>query len=130
MSVMALGSHRERGGGARFVLTPKFRNYSRSERELFELMPRNGSKISSKDLTDLRHRKFDWDIMNPRNAVAVTMHSLRIKVERNREPFSIYKTKQCGPYPVEFWIGEIREDREKFLKGLDQKQRSDQKLRA
>jgi hypothetical protein len=83
-------------------------NYSRGERQLFELLPKDGTKISSTDLTASREKRYKWDIDNPRNAVSVTMTSLMQKIVRNREPFRLRKTPQRGPYPVEFWIEMLR----------------------
>jgi hypothetical protein len=87
------------------VVLASDKRYSRSERELFSLMPKDGTKISSIALSEKRKKKFDWDIDNPRNVVIVTMDQLRKKIIRNKEPFRLVKTeKRLGPYPTEFWI--------------------------
>lgn len=93
-----------------FVLTEpkdgdeKFRHYSPSEQKLFKLLPKDGSRIASDVLTQLRKKKYKWDIEHMRNAVSVTMASLMNKIDENHEPFILLKTAQKGPYPVEFWL--------------------------
>lgn len=94
-----------------FVLTkkPPKMNYSKSEIELFSLMPQNGGKINSTELVEARIKQYNWDIANPRNALAVTMDSLIGKIELNREQFRLRKSKKhLGPYPIEFWLERLR----------------------
>ena len=92
-----------------FVLNLKasfkeYQNYSKSEQKLFDLMPKDGVKISSIDLTEKRRKKWKWNIEHGRNAVSVTMGSLMRKIDNNREPFILLKSEQKGPYPLEFWL--------------------------
>jgi hypothetical protein len=94
-----------------FTLTDKGKYkkaYGTRERELFELMPKDGSLITSIELTELRQSTNDWKIANPRNAVSVVMKSLARKIARNREKFRLQQTKQCGPHPIQYWIEKKR----------------------
>jgi len=89
----------------RFSLEPDKINYSVSERELFRLLPKNGSKISSTKLTELKMKMLgDWDVEHPQKNVTIAMTSLRKKVEVNREAFRICRTKRCGPHPIQYWV--------------------------
>ena len=78
--------------------------YSRSEREIFNLMPKGGKRISSVSLAEKREDKFGWDVTHARNAVIVIMNSLMRKVYINEEDFHIRQTDRTGPYPLEYWI--------------------------
>jgi hypothetical protein len=78
--------------------------YSRSEKELFNLMPKNGKRVSSIALSEKRAEKFGWDVSHGRNAVIVIMKSLAQKIKANQEGFHIQQTKRTGPYPLEYWI--------------------------
>jgi hypothetical protein len=78
--------------------------YSRSEKELFNLMPKTGKRVSSIALSEKRRDKFGWDVSHGRNAVIVIMNSLSRKVDANREGFHIAQTNRTGPYPLEYWI--------------------------
>jgi hypothetical protein len=85
-------------------LTPARVNYSKSEIQLFKMIPQDGTKISSKTLVKLKKRKYKWDIANPLNALWVTMDSLMKKIVKNKETFRIRRSEKKGPYPQFFWI--------------------------
>ena len=78
--------------------------YSPSQRQLFEFMPKDGTRIKSTDLALMKIKKFKWTVDNPYNAVSVHMRHLRKKINKNKEPFELMKSKARGPYSVEFWI--------------------------
>jgi len=79
-------------------------NYTPSETVLLEALPKNGSKISSADLTDEWMHATKRRIRYPRNAVSGTMRALIKKVARNREDFRIKRTPRGGPYSIEYWV--------------------------
>jgi len=87
-----------------YVLSRDKVPYSRSQRELFALIPKNGDKIKSTALAKLKAKKHKWIVDNPNNAVSVHMIHLQSRINANKEPFELMKTDQHGPYPVEYWI--------------------------
>lgn len=78
--------------------------YSKGEKELFKLIPQDGKRISSEELTKLRKRNRGWKIGNPRNTVSSQMRSLVAKVAIYEKKFKLCRTPQSGPYSIEYWI--------------------------
>ena len=93
----------------RFTLETRRIPYSNSEMILFKFLPRDGSRISSVRLTQLKARLEgkEWGVVHPRNTVTVTMRHLIDKVKKNREEFEVRQSRRRGPHPVEYWI-EVR----------------------
>jgi len=79
-------------------------NYTAQEKRLLALLPPDGAKITSRDLTSKRKRVSRWPVENPQNAVSVTMRNLIKKVAKNREAFRVRKSYRRGPHPVEYWM--------------------------
>lgn len=79
--------------------------YSTLEHRVFATLPKNGRKVSSKDLADARAKLGDWNVKHPLNIITVVMSNLMRKTKKNREPFVIRKDgKRPGHPEVEFWI--------------------------
>ena len=78
--------------------------YTRPERELFELIPKDGTRISSARLANLRQIASNWAIDHQRNNVTTVMQSLIKKVNHNQENFQIKRTKRMGPHLAMYWI--------------------------
>lgn len=79
--------------------------YSPTEKALFELIPRNGSKIDTKTLTKLYYERQQEDIpMHGRVIVNGTVQQLIEKVRRNKEPFVIHHSGRAGPNSAEVWV--------------------------
>ncbi len=80
------------------------RHYSSNEKMLFDLVPKNGARITSNELVRLRKAARRWPIANPRNSVISAMRSLMEKIDANKEAFRLRQSPQLGPYPSEYWI--------------------------
>lgn len=80
--------------------------YSLLEQELFDAMPQDGSRITTRDLVYARLKKGPWDVSYPRNIVATVMQKLIEKVSTNKEPFVIRRARQAGPNRPEmaYWL--------------------------
>lgn len=100
----------DKGGLIKVELTTSRKKlYSRSEKQLFQLLPQDGRRITSTELTKRKTRRANsWTVNFPRNNVTVTMKHLIAKVRHNRETFVIHQSRRRGPHPVEYWI-EVRE---------------------
>jgi hypothetical protein len=85
-------------------LTVARSNYSKSEKQLFKLLPKNGNRISSERLVELKTKIDSWSVVHPRNNITVTMRNLMEKVKDNREGFEIKQSKRRGPHSIEYWI--------------------------
>ncbi len=79
--------------------------YSRTEQQLFKLLPQNGKRITTEELIE---RVYDGRKrarpLNPRQSMNSALTRLREKVLRNKEPFRIEKSELRGPHPAEWWI--------------------------
>ena len=84
---------------------PKTTNYSGTERTMFDLMPKDGTKIGSHDLMHRRYLDGPWDVENPLNIISVIMNKLIRKVKENDEDFVICKDKKrTGNHKVAYWV--------------------------
>lgn len=92
-------------------LTVTKKPYSKTERALFKMIPKDGDKISSAKMVAMKKRIDDWGVTFPRNNVTVTMRSLMAKVRHNKEGFVIRQSPRRGPHPVEYWIEERKSSR-------------------
>lgn len=81
--------------------------YSDSEQKLLDLIPTNGSPITTKQLADKRYAAEDVPF-NSSAIVLATLTQLMRKVDRNRENFRIRKGKRRGPRPSEVWVEKRR----------------------
>ena len=76
-----------------------------TEYQLFELLPKDGERISGYDLADARVKLGNWDVAHPINNVTVVMNRLIEKVKTNKEPFRIGKGGQeAGHHITEYWL--------------------------
>jgi hypothetical protein len=84
---------------------PKKSRYSILESYMFDLMPKNGKKVSSRMLAEGRAEMGKWKVGNPLNTVTVTMNKLIDKVKANKEEFVIKKDDKRPAHPeVEYWV--------------------------
>lgn len=73
--------------------------YSHMELKLLELLAK-GSIVSSDELVE---KVYDGNApFAARHSVTAVMRSLIRKIEFNREPFTITKSKLNGPYPAQY----------------------------
>lgn len=79
--------------------TAKLR-YSEAERLLFAAIPRNGRKVTSRDLASRLHGRK----RNGRVRIIGTLERLMYKTRINREPFRIKKEARNGPHPIGIWL--------------------------
>lgn len=91
----------------RIELCNSYVDYSPSEIQLFNMVPKDGSKITSKRLVEIKVKKFKWDIDNPTNALWVTMDSLIKKIKKNRQGFRLMRSEKSGPHSQKYWIERI-----------------------
>jgi hypothetical protein len=81
------------------------RPYSMLETHVFNMLPKNGRRIKSRQLADARAKMGNWKVANPLNTITVTMNNLMVKVKANKEDFVIVKDgKRPGHHEVEYWI--------------------------
>lgn len=83
-----------------FTLNPKFR-YSKGERRAFDTL--SGIKRDTNALTTdfyIGRRKPG----HGRIIVIGTLKGLAVKLKKNKEPFRVMRSKQNGPWPIEFWL--------------------------
>jgi hypothetical protein len=85
-------------------LNPNIIPYSKGEMMLFNMLPKDGGRITSEQLASAKQKKSEFKITYPRNSIASTMKSLMMKIEKNGEPFRVLKSPQQGPHPTKFWI--------------------------
>lgn len=83
--------------------------YSNQERVIFDALPKDGSRISSLELIGRVYKRGQTPF-HARTIVVGCARSLLKKIEHNKEPFRLAKTKPAGPTPVQFWL-EPRDDR-------------------
>jgi hypothetical protein len=78
-------------------------NYSPSEKRLLDLIPRDGKRITTEELTKKRYAGESVPF-NARMIVLGALTNLIRKVEYNREDFKIVKGIRKGPAPIEVWV--------------------------
>ena len=76
--------------------------YSEAEQKLLDLIPTNGRKITTEELTNKRYTEEEMPF-NGQAIVRATLAQLMRKVDANRESFRIRKGKRRGPMPSEVW---------------------------
>lgn len=81
--------------------------YSDGEQKLLDLIPKNGSRINTEEITLKRYAK-EGEPFNARAIIRATLTQLIRKVDQNREPFRIRKGKRSGPWPIEVWTEKRR----------------------
>src|SRR6187455_2187870 len=91
-------------------LTPYSRTkYSAAEKMMFDLIPKDGTKIRSSDLVHKRLMHGEWDVANPQNIITVTMNNLIRKISTNGEKFKVMKDgKRVGHHVVEYYVEKRR----------------------
>lgn len=83
--------------------------YSERERNLFSLIPSDGSRVSSKIIIEKYWKNAGRD--EPYNAHITAMGSIRSlkkKMRDNGEKMIVRTSQQRGPYPVDVWIEKQR----------------------
>jgi hypothetical protein len=89
------------------------RRYSMLEYRVFNMLPKDGSRIRSRDLAAERDEMGVWKAKNKLNIMTVVMANLTEKVKANKEPFRICKEGRYPGHPeVEYWV-EPREAKSK-----------------
>jgi hypothetical protein len=92
---------------------PKIR-YSMTETHLFAKLPKNGRKVGSAKIAEMRADMGDWDVKFPLKNITVTMNRLMEKIDDNEEPFQLLKEdKRTGHHKVEYWLAKRRKPRKK-----------------
>jgi len=81
--------------------TPKVR-YSKIERALFDLLPRGGKKINSRDLI-IKYYGANHPY-HGRTIVTGAVRSLAKKAQFNGEKFILMRSNPQGPKPIEYWL--------------------------
>lgn len=79
--------------------------YTAQEREIFALLPSSiKHKVDTNQLVERLYSKNDLAPIAARNSIIARLSYLQVKVDRNREPFKINKSKRAGPHPISFWL--------------------------
>jgi hypothetical protein len=81
--------------------------YSEAETKLLELIPTNGSKITTEELATKRYAREEMPF-NSRAIIRATLATLMRKVDLNKESFRIRKGRRRGPRPSEVWAEKRR----------------------
>jgi hypothetical protein len=81
--------------------------YSNSEQKILDLIPRDGTPISTEELA-VRRYEGEKVPFNSRGIVLATLSQLMRKVDHNRENFRIRKGRRMGPIPLEIWVEKRR----------------------
>jgi len=78
-------------------------SYSPAELRLFKLLPKDRKPISS---TDLMVKFYDGRRMplHGRTAMNVSLKRLQDKLQRNKEPFRLVRTKRHGLQPIMWYV--------------------------
>jgi hypothetical protein len=81
-----------------FKLTefPPVVRYSLLERQIFEMLPQDGSAIGNKELVRKRRKAGPWDVAHPVGIIWAIMDRLIKKIARNKEPFVIERNTLRG----------------------------------
>lgn len=77
--------------------------YSERERQLLDLVPRNGDKISTHELM-ARFYGAQPIPFHGRAIIGVMMRQLVRKAEYNGELWHIRRTPRSGPKPISYWL--------------------------
>jgi hypothetical protein len=78
--------------------------YSDLETRILELIPKNGVKISTIEITNRVYRPGEAPF-NARQTVLHGLNRLILKSDENEEPWEIFKSKRRGSQPAYFWRG-------------------------
>ena len=76
--------------------------YSETERELFQLIPVDPGRVSSRELVEKKYGRSAP--FNSFQLVRAALNSLSTKVTYNGEPFVVAKSERRGPHPISYWI--------------------------
>jgi hypothetical protein len=76
-------------------------NYSKRETEVFRLLSKK--RQTTTDITNKLYGEKEQPLY-ARQSVLMALVSLQKKINKNREPFVLKKTKRSGPYPLQFWL--------------------------
>jgi hypothetical protein len=77
-------------------------NYSPLETRILELIPEDGSKINTIELTNKVYKPGEAPL-NARQTVLWSLNRLIFKSDENEEPWEIFKSKRKGSQPAYFW---------------------------
>jgi|HubBroStandDraft_5_1064220.scaffolds.fasta_scaffold12490_2 hypothetical protein len=86
--------------------------YSPLEQRILELIPEDGRKINTIELTGMVYKPGEAPI-NARQTVLHSVNRLIFKSDENEEPWEIFKSTPRGSQPVYFW----REERKGVSNG-------------
>ena len=84
-------------------LNPRAIRYSKGEQRVFEVLPKDGTKLDTVELTDRVYGRKQRPY-NARQSILGTLKSLAAKAKRNKEAFTLNKSERTGPHPIQFWI--------------------------
>jgi hypothetical protein len=76
--------------------------YSPLETRILELIPKDGSKITTEEITNKVYRPGEAPF-NDRATVLHGLNRLIAKSDENEEPWEIFKSKRRGSQPAYFW---------------------------
>jgi hypothetical protein len=77
--------------------------YSRLEQRILDLIPKDGRKINTTELTGKVYEPGEAPI-NARQTVLYTANKLIFKSDENEEPWEIFKSTQKGSQAIYFWV--------------------------
>jgi hypothetical protein len=77
--------------------------YSNLELRILELIPKDGRKISTTELTGQVYKPGEAPISD-RQTVLHAANRLIYKSDENEEPWEIFKSTPRGSQPVYFWV--------------------------
>jgi hypothetical protein len=86
----------------------KFTNkirYSPLEQRILDLLPKDGTKINTLELTGMVYRPGEAPL-NARQTVMHGANKLILKSDENEEPWEIFKSSSKGAQPAYFWISD------------------------
>ena len=83
--------------------------YSPLEQRILDLIPKDGRKINTMELTNLVYNPGEAPVF-ARQAILHTANKLIFKSDENEEPWEIFKSRSKGGQPVYFWIKERKKN--------------------
>lgn len=79
--------------------------YTLQETQFFDLLPKDGERISVNELVRKRLKKGKWGTKYPSHVVSVVMRHLMDKIKANQESFVLKRTEQrAGSQEMYYWI--------------------------
>jgi hypothetical protein len=79
-------------------------NYSPNERRAFAILPKDGRRITTVEITRKIYQRSTKKPYYARQATLGVMDELVRKVMANKERFVIKRSARRGPHPISFWL--------------------------